>query len=303
MAEKFSFFDPVQDQNGQYDREYNAQEFTNYFAALVTTGLMKGSGNELKVTATGSNMVTTIDTDIAFLLGRFYENDSLLLLTHDTETLGNSRIDRIVVRMDLSTEARYVKAFIKKGISSASPVAPTLTQTPNLYEISLAQVKVIGGQTFISINNVTNERGKDIICPYAGSKILPNFDDTGLEALVNKVEQMNNLKADKTQENGISLPYQAGFASSGNGCFYYKDSFGVVHIGGKFNKITTMGSAVLCTLPVGYRPKNIETRYFITWVSPNYVINEMTISTTGAVTIYTPATGGISVELSFRTAD
>ncbi|RDV27662.1 pyocin knob domain-containing protein [Lysinibacillus capsici] len=195
MTEKFRFFDAVLQEDGvTYDREYDAQEFTDYFKALVTTGLMKGAGNQLVVTANGSNMITKIDTGIAFLRGRYYENDSFKELTHDTETLGNSRIDRIVIRMDLSTEARYVKAFIKKGVPSTNPVPPALTQTPNLYEISLAQVKVVGGQTFIAANAVTDERGQDIICPWAGSNILPNFNDDALEDLVNS-QMLSNGKS------------------------------------------------------------------------------------------------------------
>ena len=195
MAEKYRFFDAVLQEDGvTYDREYDAQEFTDYFKALVTTGLMKGAGNQLTVTANGSNMNTRINTGIAFLLGRYYENDSFKELIHDTETLGNSRIDRIVIRMDLSTEARYVKSFIKKGVPSTNPVPPALTQTANLYEISLAQVKVVGGQTFISTNAVTDERGKDIICPWAGSEILPNFNDDDLENLVNS-QMLNNGKS------------------------------------------------------------------------------------------------------------
>ena len=182
MAEHFSFFDAVLLDDGvTYDREYNAQQFTKYFGALVTTGVMKGTGNMLAVSANGSNMVTKINTGIAFVEAKYYENDSFKELTHDTETLGNSRIDRIVVRMDLSTEARYVRAFIKKGVPSTNPVAPALTQTPNLYEISLAQVKVVGGQTFITTNAVTDERGVKVICPWAGSNILPSFDDNALK--------------------------------------------------------------------------------------------------------------------------
>ncbi|MFF5993717.1 pyocin knob domain-containing protein [Lysinibacillus sp. KU-BSD001] len=185
MAEHFSFFDPVQLPDGTYDREYNAEKFTKYFGVLVTTGVMKGVGNMLAVSANGSNMVTRIDTGIAFVEAKYYENDSFLELTHDTETLGKSRIDRIVVRMDLSTEARYVRAFIKKGVSSTSPVAPALTQTANIYEISLAQVKIVGGQTFIAANAVTDERGIDVICPWAGSNILPSFDDNALAQHIN----------------------------------------------------------------------------------------------------------------------
>ena len=240
MAEKYRFFDAVQDENGQYDREYNAQEFTDYFKALVTTGVMKGAGNELAVAANGSNMITTVNTGIAFLLGRYYENDSPLNLTHDTETLGNSRIDRIVIRMDLSTEARYVKAFIKKGVPSTNPVAPVLTQTSSLYEISLAQVKVVGGQTFVAANAVTDERGIDVICPWAGSNILPNFDAEGLEELVTTVDG----KANKQQGNRISATLTNGWTGE---LSYYIDDFGVVHISGLI--IPTMASKIISTLP------------------------------------------------------
>ena len=250
MAEKYRFFDAVQDEHGQYDREYNAQEFTDYFKALVTTGVMKGAGNELAAAANGSNMITTVNTGIAFLLGRYYENDSPLTLTHDTETLGNSRIDRIVVRMDLSTEARYVKAFVKKGASSTNPVAPALTQTSNLYEISLAQVKIVGGQTFIATNAVTDERGKDVICPWAGSNILPNFDNDFVLA------ELNN-KANKAQEDFIQAVLNAGVTQGSNSIdtplVFMKDSLGYVRMYGTvFTTTTTIGN--LMTLPVGYRP-------------------------------------------------
>lgn len=193
MAEHFRFFDAQLNDQNQPDREYNAQEFTDYFRALVTTGLMKGAGNQLKVDTSGSNMESTIDTGIAFITGKYYENDSLLSHTHDTETLGLNRIDRVVIRLDGNTDARYVKSFVKKGVASASPVAPALTQTPNVYEISLAQVKVIGGQTFINKVDVLDERGTEVICPYAGSNILPNFNAAGLDDLINTIDtHINN---------------------------------------------------------------------------------------------------------------
>ncbi|MEG0260421.1 MAG: hypothetical protein RR651_11155, partial [Lysinibacillus sp.] len=180
MAEKYRFMDSVEDEFGNYTNEYDAQDFTDYFKALITTGVMKGVGNQLLVTANNSNMITRIDTGIAFILGRYYENDDLKEWTHDTETLGKSRIDRIVIRMDLNTDKMHVLSFIKKGVSSPNPVPPQLTQTTNVYEISLAQVLVVGGQTFIATNAVTDERGTNVICPWAGSNILPSYDENAL---------------------------------------------------------------------------------------------------------------------------
>ncbi|MCM3454398.1 hypothetical protein M3685_10625 [Heyndrickxia oleronia] len=181
MAENFSFFDPVEVAPGVWDREYFAQQFTDYFRRLVTTGVMKGESGELKVSTEGNSMITTLSTGVAYVVGRSYENTSPLTHTHDTEVLGKNRIDRIVVRLDLRTESRFVKSFIKKGVASTNPVPPDLQRDQFIYEISLAQVKIIGGQTYINANDVIDERGKTDICPWAGSKILPNFDNATLE--------------------------------------------------------------------------------------------------------------------------
>ncbi|MCM3455446.1 tail fiber protein, partial [Heyndrickxia oleronia] len=189
MAENFSFFDPVEVEPGVWDREYFAQQFTDYFRRLVTTGVMKGESGELKVSTEGNSMITTLSTGVAYVVGRSYENTSPLTHTHDTEVLGKNRIDRIVVRLDLRTESRFVKSFIKKGVASTSPVPPDLQRDQFIYEISLAQVKVIGGQTYINANDVIDERGKTDICPWAGSKILPNFDNATLEAHIHDYKE------------------------------------------------------------------------------------------------------------------
>ncbi|MGM7682661.1 tail fiber protein [Cytobacillus sp. Hm23] len=193
MTEKYSFFDPIEDENGLPDREYNAQQFTNFFYALITTGVMKGFANELAVLANGANMITEVEPGISFVEGRYYMNDSTIPLAHDTESLGKDRIDRIVVRLDENTDARYVKSFIKKGVASTDPVPPDLQQDETVYEISLAQVKIIGGQTYINPDDVIDERGIEDICPWAGSKILPNFDDEALSELILSIGQPNGI--------------------------------------------------------------------------------------------------------------
>ena len=295
MAEKFRFMDAVQDEFGVYDREYNAQEFTDYFKALVTTGVMKGAGNQLVVSANGSNMITKVDTGIAFILGRYYENDSFKELTHDTETLGNSRIDRIVVRMDLSTEARYVKAFIKKGVPSTNPVPPTLTQTASYYEISLAQVRIVGGQTFIATNAVTDERGINIICPWAGSNILPNFDDNALAAHISN--EVLHVKA--SQEEWINAVLMGDWNNI-NSLQYYKDQFNIVHIYGFINKSTTSnGNSAVFLLPVGYRPQALT--YITIFDNYNKTLIGGNIATNGYLSISEPVVGkNYNVNISFR---
>ena len=197
MTEHYSFFDS-QLVDGVLDRVYNAEQFTRFFKALITTGLMRNDGSELKVSVNGSNMISTIATGTAFIVGKQYVNDEPLAHIHDTESIGKSRIDRIVIRMDGGTESRHVKSYIKKGIASNTPVAPTLDQTPNLYEISLCQVKVVGGQTYISSNDIIDERGTAVICPWAGSNVLPSYDDNLLAQHISN-EDIHFKPGEKTQ--------------------------------------------------------------------------------------------------------
>lgn len=308
MTEHFSFFDAIQDSNGHYDREYNAQQFTDYFKSLVTTGVMKGAYNQLEVTTNGANMESSVKSGIAFVEGRYYYNDSLLELTHDTEVVGLSRIDRIVIRLDLNTENRYVRAFVKKGTPSSNPVAPTLTRNPTIYEISLAQVKIIGGQTYINTADVIDERGNKEFCPWAGSKILPNFNDDALEELVNKVdttsntvEQLNVNKANKVQENWILATLQSPWSGEFK---YFKDQFGIVFIQVIATKTTNVSAGdVIFTLPVGYRPSSNVISTFIGYSGSGVSGNTLgiEIATSGTVKVIYPATTKeVAGVISFR---
>lgn len=173
---RFGFFDAVETAPGVYDRVYNAEEFSVPFSALIDTGVLEGAGDSLEVTTDGSSMQTTIGTGVAFIRGRYAENTSPRAHTHDTETVGVDRIDRIVIRLDLRPEARHVESFVKKGVASSNPVPPALQRDDNVYEISLAQVRIRGGQTFISSSDIIDERGDEDICPWARSKVLPHID-------------------------------------------------------------------------------------------------------------------------------
>lgn len=298
MTEHYSFFDAVQDSNGNYDREYNAQQFTDYFGSLITTGVMKGAFNQLEVSVNGANMTSIVKSGVAFVETKRYFNDSLLELTHDTEVVGLSRIDRIVIRLDLSTENRYVRAFIKKGTPNANPVAPALTRTSTVYEISLAQVKIVGGQTYINTTNVTDERGNKDVCPWAGSKILPNFDNETLEQLVQEVENLSVLEKPilATLNTGWGHRLTTSFAQP---LSYYKDPFGIVHVEGILQN-NSATSTLITTLPLAYRPKNKVTSSFIAESeSGNKNVDLIEVETNGNIKIPT-TTKYAYIDISFR---
>lgn len=212
MAEKYLFFDSADPVNP--DRTYNAEEFTDYFSAIITTGVMQGEAEELKVSASGNNMVSTVGTGIAFINGKYYQNDSPLGLTHDTESIGVNRIDRVVIRLDLNTENRYVRAFVKKGQPSTNPSPPSLQRDNIIYEISLARVFITGGQTYIEQNDIIDERGVPEVCPWATSKIIPDTTD----ALITHEE--NNI-VHNVDSDDMDMTYTEGLLTQ---IREYKDS-------------------------------------------------------------------------------
>lgn len=186
---RFGFFDSVEVEPGVHDRVYNAEEFSVPVRALIDTGVLEGAGDSLEVTADGSTMKTTIGSGVAFINGRFAENTSTKSHTHDTEAVGVDRIDRIVIRLDLRPEARSIDSFVKKGVASTNPAPPALQRDENVYEISLAQVYIRGGQSFIDPADITDERGDEDVCPWARSKVLPHVDAEDVIELRNEFDQ------------------------------------------------------------------------------------------------------------------
>lgn len=212
MAWKYGFFDPVEVEPGVYDREYNSEEFSRPFSALIDTGVLQGAGGELEVTADGISMDTTIASGIAFINGRFAENIGTVTHTHDTESVEVDRIDRIVIRLDLRPETRSMESYIKKGVASENPSPPALQRDQYVYEISLAQVYIKGGQSYIEQTNIIDERGDDTLCPWARSKVLPSYDQQDLNDLK---DEFDAHKADYAQLKDSSEIVEEGSNENG----------------------------------------------------------------------------------------
>jgi hypothetical protein len=197
MAETYRFFDAVE-VGGVYDRAYNASEFAEYFSNILTNGYVNVTSNELKVVQ-DSGMDIEVNAGFAYINGRLYSNSAALSLTIETADAVNPRIDRIILRLDLNTANRYIKAFVLKGTAAASPTAAALTQDATIYEISLAQIAVAAGATSIITANITDERTaaaskiggataftelQDTFISYGGASdkiIKVKNDETGLE--------------------------------------------------------------------------------------------------------------------------
>ena len=122
--EKSSFFNSV-----SHDRTYKAEDWAEYFASFIGNGVFPVPSTGLQVVA-GDGMQIAVKAGKAWINGYFYNNTSDLSLTLATADGVLNRIDRVVVRWDLTN--RTITSAIKSSAYSASPSAPAVQRDADI---------------------------------------------------------------------------------------------------------------------------------------------------------------------------
>lgn len=224
MGQNSGFFNAFL-RGGVYDRTYNADDYCDNLATIIKSGVTYSSADDLKVTA-HSGMTVSVGAGRAWILGHWYYNDTAYTgLTIGTAPSGsNARIDRIVLRLDTSTAARSIVLAVKQGTAAASPVAPALTRSGNVYEICLADVRVNAGAVSISNSNITDTRADGNVCGWASSvtpaimSMMQRYSDKITLTTASNTVQFNIAQYDST-EAGVILDVYI------NGIYYQPDKY------------------------------------------------------------------------------
>lgn len=165
LREFYGYFDS---QTGD-ERTYDASEFAEILRACAQSGVAQG----LQVSAEGTEMKTVVSPGACVVGGYVYtlsdDGGSPMTLTHETSGAA-PRIDRVVVRLDLS--ARTIGIRTVAGTPGATPAPPALTNTALVKEISLARVAVRAGTGSILAGDITDERWDESVC---GAAVPPRL--------------------------------------------------------------------------------------------------------------------------------
>ena len=159
MTEKYRYFDSTESDQ----RQYTSADFSEVQQRFLTDGYIPNRLNELVVSSV-ELLKVQVDTGEAMIQGRWYQNDAAKELTLQTADSTYDRIDRIVLRLDLSTDQRKITAEVKTGVAESSPSAPSLQQDNTIYELSLAQIFVAAGAGSITDSEITDERNDYDLC-------------------------------------------------------------------------------------------------------------------------------------------
>lgn len=122
----------------------------------LATGVIKAYLNELQVYADSTGMQVKVKSGAANVQGIYFDSDAEEVLSIATANASNPRIDRIILRLDLSADS--IDLAVLQGTPAASPVGPSLTQNGTRWEISLGYIYVNAGTATIAAGNVYDER-------------------------------------------------------------------------------------------------------------------------------------------------
>lgn len=162
--EFFGYFDSTEGDIRQYD----AAEMANILSAALQNGITSHNGGGLQVSADGTGMHSKVSCGGAVIGGYVFvlsdDGGEERIFTHPVSGTAD-RIDRVVVRLDLNE--RTISLALLEGVPGALPEPPSLTRTSQVWELSLAQVRIPASAVFVEAGDVTDERGDESVCGYA----------------------------------------------------------------------------------------------------------------------------------------
>ena len=199
MAEKSGFFNALR-VNGDYDRKYNANDYSDNLAVIISNGVLRSENNDLRVTAKG--MVCTVGAGRAWINGKYYHNDAPKSFAAVTAPAGGSRWDRIMLRLDNSVAERSITLRYVQGTASNSPTKPEPERSGNVYELVLADIYVGTNATSVT---VTDTRSDSSLCGWVYStagdnSFFVNLDNDFTEWFTQKKDTLASVTLFKRYE-------------------------------------------------------------------------------------------------------
>lgn len=178
MSVTSGFFNSV-----DYDREYDATQFSSIFDGIINDGVYASQGNTFAVAPGSSGMEISVNTGRAWFNHAWILNDSLYTLTLETSEVVYDRIDAVVIEVDHRELYRRGSIKIIKGTPASTPEKPTMKQADNVYQYPLAYITVGAGVASITSDKIENAVGTDA-CPFVNGII----DRFSVEQMLSKYE-------------------------------------------------------------------------------------------------------------------
>lgn len=158
---KSYFFNAQKQQDGSYDRVYNAESFSDWLKLIVGNGVFSNPSTNLQVEArTGFNIV--VDSGSGWIDGHKMDNTIYYPLTIDGSDVLLDRIDRVIFYLD--NVGRTMGIGVLKGEPADFPEPPALTRDDKRMEYCLAEIAIAHQASEITQADITDTRANTAIC-------------------------------------------------------------------------------------------------------------------------------------------
>ena len=188
--------------------EYTETTYNSDRAIRYSNGVCKDTritnsdfdyGDELEVTAQAvPDLSVLVGTGRIDINGYWCYVDTDYTVSITANASGMSRIDRIVAHLD--TSSKTITIIASTGTPASSPVAPSLTRSGSVFEMSLAQISVPNADSAIQDAQITDERSTISLCGYSSSIVYFNED---LDVSDNKIINLANPTNDQDATSKI----------------------------------------------------------------------------------------------------
>lgn len=141
------------------DRPFDSEDLANVFRRFFSNGVF-GNGSFAVTKSTGSFQVDVAAGE-CMVNGRMGVMDEpIRKITFTPPDMGvgganNTRTDSIVLQLDLTSEVRDIKVYVKQGYYRNPPA---LTRNETIYELAVADVNLSSRKTGIDASDITDTR-------------------------------------------------------------------------------------------------------------------------------------------------
>lgn len=156
--QKFGFFNAIL-QGDEYDRKYNANDYSDNLAVVISNGVLRSENDDLKVSASGRAI--KVSAGRAWINGHYYNNTSEVQLAEVPATTSGNRYDRVMLRFNNDINSRNILLTYVQGVEAANAIPPAPVREGNIYDLVLATIYSSAGTSNLVI---TDERGTDGLC-------------------------------------------------------------------------------------------------------------------------------------------
>lgn len=204
MAQKSGFFN-ARIINGVPDRRYDASDYSDNLAVVIGNGVLRSTGDDLKVTAAG--LICTVAPGRGWINGHYYKNDSALALAATVPPVGGDRWDRVILRLNGGLSGREISVVYVTGTPANDPVKPDPVRSGDVYDLVLADVFVAANATAVV---VTDTRADADLCGWVYStsgdgSFFTSLDNQFEEWFEAKKETLASVTLFKRYEDEIEL--------------------------------------------------------------------------------------------------